>query len=145
MLRAVGGVVLGYLVIAALVFLCLSLAYVILGGDLAFQPETYEVSWLWIFASFILSFAAALVGGLVCAAVARGKGAVAVLAGIVLVLGLAMAMPELGRPEIAARRPDRVGNFEAFQNAEQPAWVMVVLPFLGAAGVLLGGALSGRR
>jgi len=139
MARAIGSVVLGYVVMAVAVFATFSIAYLVLGPDGSFKPGTYQVSGLWLVVSIVLSFAAAVVGGCVCAAVARTPTPPKVLAGIVLVLGLVLAIPammrESGEP---VPRPESVGNVEAMQNAEQPLWITLLNPLIGAAGVMVG-------
>jgi len=139
MARAILSVVLGYVAMAVAVFATFSAAYLALGPDGSFKPGTYDVSALWLVVSIVLSFAAAVVGGRVCAAVARTLTPPKVLAGIVLVLGLVLAVPAMmregGEP---LPRPASVGNVEAMQNAVQPLWITLLNPLIGAAGVMAG-------
>ncbi len=146
MLRAIGGVVLGYVVMFVVVFVALTCAYLAMGTDRAFQPGSYEVTNLWLSVHMPIALIAALAGGFVCASVARSGQATLWLAGLVLVLGLAMAVPVMmgSGPEPQPRTAE-VGNFQAMAQARQPVWVAVATPLLGAAGVLLGGRLRGRR
>jgi hypothetical protein len=148
MVRNIGGVIVGYILMALLIFLTFSATYLLMGADGAFKPGTYEVSGLWLAASFVLSLIAAAAGGYVCAAIARGGRAPLALAVLVLVLGLLAAIPVLkaagdGR-ELAVRTGD-VPNMQAMQSAVQPGWVALLNPFLGAAGVLAGAGLRRRR
>lgn len=139
MLRAIGSVILGYLAMAVTVFVSFSIAYLLMGTEGAFQPGSYDVSVLWIVVSIVLSFAAAVLGGFVCVTVAKGPTPPKVLAGIVLVLGLALAVPALTQGDNESlSRPENVGNVEAMQNANQPTWIALLNPFIGAAGVLVG-------
>lgn len=140
MLKNVLAIVAGYLAMAFAVFLSFMLLYLAIGANGAFEPGSYEVSLPWIVLSTILSFAAAFVGGTVCARLATAQRAPIALAGIVLGLGLAMALPMLNpaedlRPTV---RTEAVGNMEAMANARQPAWIALANPFIGAAGVLAG-------
>ncbi len=146
MWRAIGGVVLGYVAMFVTVFVALTVAYLAMGTDRAFQPGSYEVTGLWLSVHMPIALVAAIAGGFVCAAVARGGQATVWLAGLVLVLGLAMAVPVMmgAGPEPQPRTAD-VGNFQAMAQARQPAWVAVVTPLIGAAGVWLGGRLKGRK
>lgn len=146
MLRSIVGVVVGYLAMAVFVFATFSIAYLVLGADGAFREGSYEVSALWIIVSFVLSVIAAVVGGVVCTVIAKNLTACYVLAGIVLVLGLLMAIPVLtggyeGMPEV---RDGSVGNFEAMQYARQPAWIALLNPIVGAGGIVSGGRLRKR-
>jgi hypothetical protein len=143
MVRGIAGVILGYVVMAGLVFTTFTAAYLAMGADRAFQPGSYDVSPVWIGVSFVLGLVAAVVGGLVCAMVSRsGKGPL-VLAALVLVLGLAMAVPVLAAsagPPPSARTGD-VANLDAMQMAKQPAWVALLNPLVGAVGVVVGSRL----
>lgn len=147
MLRNIGGVIVGYILMGLTVFLTFSAAYLLMGTGGAFKPETYEVSNLWLVTSFVLSLVAAVLGGYACAAVARGGRAPLALAVLVIVLGVLAAVPALraanaGRDRLT--RPAEVSNMEAMQNAVQPGWVALLNPFIGAAGVLLGASLRRR-
>lgn len=143
MLRTIGGVIVGYVVMFLLVFVIFSLAYLSLGADGAFKPGLYEVSSLWLVISFAVGLIAAIAGGFVCALIAQNTKASLALAGLVLVLGLLSAIPVLtandNRPQI---RTASVGNMEAMMNARQPSWVALLNPLIGAIGVLFGARLK---
>jgi hypothetical protein len=148
MVRNIGGVIAGYILMALLIFLTFSAAYLLMGADRAFNPGTYEVSGLWLVTSFILSLVAAAAGGYLCASIARGSRAPLALAVLVVVLGLLAAIPVLkaasdGR-EPAVRAGD-VPNMQAMQSAVQPVWVALLNPFLGAAGIVAGAGLRNRK
>jgi hypothetical protein len=143
MLRTIAGVVLGYIAMALLVFLLFSASYLALGTDNVFLPGSYQVSLLWVALSIVVSFAAALVGGYVAAAVSRGTRAALALACVVLILGILFAIPALGQPDPGPRAGD-VGNFVAMQNARPPSWTLLLNPIIGAAGVLVGSRLRKR-
>jgi len=140
MRRSIGAVILGYVVMAAAVFVTFTLAYLIMGADVDFKPDSYEVSGLWLVASLVLGLIAAVMGGLICASVARGSRAPLALAGLVLVLGLLMAFAGCGASdtEESQVRSGDVGNFEAMQKANEPDWMKLINPFIGAVGVLFG-------
>lgn len=143
--RSILAVVVGYVVMFVVVFLTFSGAYLAMGADLAFQPGSYEPSTQWVVTSFVLGFLAALAGGCTAVWIARKITPAYVLAGVVLLLGLAVAgamsmrPPDL-RPTV---RTGDVPNLEAMQNARQPLWVALLNPFLGAVGVVIGARLKG--
>lgn len=143
MRRMLGGALLGYAVLIALVFGFFDLAYRILGPESAFQPGTYDATSVWITLSFVLGFLAAVAGGSVAAAVANGDRGPALLAGLVIVLGLVLALLALqGGVGLETVVPDGDVSFaEALQNARQPTWVTLVNPLVGAFGVVVGGRL----
>ena len=141
MLKLVAGVIVGYVVMSLLIFTTFSGAYLAIGADLAFQAGNYSPSVLWLVLSVVLGFFAAWVGGVVCARIGGNGRAPKALAGVVVVLGILMALPALTRtndprPTV---RTGSVPNMEAMTNARQPVWMSMALPFLGAAGVLMGG------
>lgn len=137
--RAVVSVVVGYVAMFAAIFLAFSGLYLALGQDLSFRPGTYEPSVLWTAASFALGAGAAVLGGYVCARLARTATPPKVLAGVVLVIGLLSAIPVVTAASTPAEaRAGDVGNLDAMMKAKQPAWVALANPFLGLAGVLLG-------
>ena len=146
MLRAIFGVILGYVTMGLLIFFTFTLAYLAMGADGAFRPGTYDVTPLWLVVSFALGLLAAVAGGYVCALIAKNARATLALAGLVVVLGLLFAVPVLMKAggEKPARS-EQVGNLNAMTQAQQPAWVALLNPFLGAAGVLLGGRRKNER
>jgi hypothetical protein len=147
MLRSIGAVILGYIIFALTLFLTFSTAYLLMGANLAFQPETYEPSNFWLIVSFILGFAASMVGGYACALIARRGRAPLALAVLVLVLGVLANLPAIFATNSSRERltrPAEVSNLQAMQNAVLPSWVALLNPFLGAAGVVLGASLRRR-
>ena len=143
MVRNILGVVLGYVAMFAFVFITFTILYFILGADGSFESGTYGVSLIWIIISFILSIAAALLGGYLCVLISKNQKAALVLAGLVLVLGIAMAIPALNDStnEVQEMRIADVPNMEAMQKAKQPPIVLLLNPIVGALGVFAGSKL----
>ena len=140
--RAIVSVVVGSVAMFAAIFLAFSGLYLALGQELSFQPGSYEPSVLWTVVSFALGLLASVLGGYVCARIARTATPPKVLAGVVLVIGLLSAVPVLMAAATPAEaRTGEVGNLDAMMKAKQPAWVAVANPFVGLAGVLLGARL----
>jgi hypothetical protein len=113
-----------------------------MGTEAAFQPGSYQVSTPWIIVNVVLSFAAAIAGGFVSKVIARSQTGPRVLAGLVLVLGLAMAAMIAMSPPPPTERAASVPNMEAMMKAQTPVWVAVLSPLVGVVGVLLGGRLG---
>ena len=146
MLRTIGAVVAGYLVMALVVFAGLTGAYFAVGADGAFRPGVYEVSALWVGISIVVGLVAALMGGLVSRKITAGPRGPRVLAAVVFVLGLANAIPALSSSaDEPAPRTGEVGNFDAMQNARSPFLVLLLHPLIGAAGVLVAGRAFGAE
>lgn len=141
--RAIGSVIAGYVVMVLAVFAAMSLAYVVLGSEGSFKAGSYEVSGAWLVVTFVVGLIAAVAGGFACAVIARSATPPKVLAAVVLVLGLAMAMPALTSSDagVDTVREGEVAMFDAMQEASQPNWVLLLNPLIGAVGVLLGARL----
>ena len=139
--RAILGVILGYaamFVVVAASFTALQLG---MGTERVFRPGSYEASSLFLACAVVLSLIAAVVGGLVCAAIARRVGPTRALAVVVLVLGVLNAVMNMNKPLPGPRVGD-ITPFEAAQKATQPAWYLWSLPVIGAAGCLIGAGLK---
>ena len=145
MIRIIGGVVAGYVVMAFLVFVTFTLVYMAIGPDMAFRAGVYEVSMLWIIISIVVGLAAAVAGGWVSRRVARTETGPRALAVIVVLLGLAIAVPAMNDETDGEVREAAVDPFEAMQVARTPLWLMFLNPLIGAAGVLIGGNMAGAR
>lgn len=147
MFRSIAAVVVGYIVMLVLVFGTFTVAYLLMGTDNAFKPGAYDPSTLWLVVSFPLALIAAVLGGIVCALIARpASRAPKALAIVVVILGLLGVVGVLmnTRPDPGPRTGD-VPNMEAMMNAKQPVWVAVANPIIGAAGVLLGARLRASK
>jgi hypothetical protein len=146
MARAIIAVIVGYIVMFFLVFLTFTCVYLLLGADAAFKPGTYDASNLWLAIAFAVNFVIAIIGGLICAAIAKGGRAHIALAIVVFVLGLLLAIPSImaQKAKLNMVRTGNVSNMEAMQRAKEPIWVPFLFPFIGAAGVLIGGRLKRR-
>lgn len=147
MVRNILGVVFGYVAIFIFVFITFTVLYFILGADGSFEPGTYEVSFIWIVLSFILGLAAAVLGGYICVLISKNQKAALVLAGFILVLGIAMAIPALGDTtnEVQEIRSADVPNMEAMQKAKQPVVMLLLNPIIGALGVFAGSKLRKEK
>lgn len=145
MVRAIGGIVLGYVTMSVFVFATFSLLYLALGADRSFRPGTYDVSSLWVVASFVLGFLGAALGGFVGYKMGGGTGAPKILAALVFVMGVATAlMMPAPSPEPKVRTAE-VGNLEAMTEGVTPPWINWANPVVGVVGVLFGAGILGRR
>ncbi|MEW6758820.1 MAG: hypothetical protein AB1347_11415 [Acidobacteriota bacterium] len=146
MWRAVGAVVAGYVVIALFVMVGFTVAWLVLGPGFAFEAGTTKVTAGWLLMATPVNLAAALLGGWTAGAIARdGRGAaVKVLAGIVLGLGLILAILHLGAEPAVPPADLDLSTFQAASYAIQPKWFDFFVALLGGAGVLVGGCLKSR-
>ena len=136
MLRSICGVIVGYIAMAIVLTSVFLGVYLALGLERVFQPDSYEVSTLWLAVSAVISFCSAIAGGYVCAAISRITGACQVLALIVVVLSIVLCLPKI-REDFHVRAGE-VPTLQVMQLAQMPAWMYVLTPVLGAVGVLSG-------
>ena len=143
MLRAILGVIVGYIAMVAIVFICLTVAYMALGADKVYEPMLYDVSMTWIIVSLVVGLVASIVGGLVCALIGKGTRAPIALVVVVIALGGVGVAFEAAkeRPAIPPARGGDVTMFEAMQHTRQPLWVAIANPIVGVVGVLIGAGL----
>lgn len=148
--RSILATVAGYVVMTGVIMASLALTVGGLGKDFMFEPDSLEPKASWMALNVVLSLVAAVLGGFVAALVARraDRKPVKVLAGILLVLGLGMAIARVMQPppdtailEEARAEGRELSAFELASEAKQPVWYAFLLPFLGAGGVLLGGRM----
>jgi len=142
MLRKILGAIAGYIVLFIVIFATFSVAYLVMGANAAFTTGSYDVTMTWIIISFILGFIAAVVGGYAASVVGKSWGAVKILAGIVLVMGILTAILVAVAPKPTDGRPAGTANLEAMSKAQTPLWVCIINPLIGIAGVLVGGSLK---
>lgn len=146
-LRACLAVIAGYVVMAIFVMVSLFALWSFTGPSFAYEEGTYAASVPWCASAIALGVIAAVIGGAVAAVVGRSPThrPVKILAGIVLVLGLLLAVGEIFMASTATpeERPadDTLSFFEAGSKAESPLWFGFVNPIAAFAGVLVGGAL----
>ena len=125
----------------------LSGAWFVLGSDFAFVEGTYEATVGWSVVAIGLGLVGAVLGGLVTASIGRAVAPVKVLAGIVLVLGLVEAVMfqfDIGESEETeqAVAAEELPMWEAASKAQPPTWYSFTIPFIGCAGVVIGGRLK---
>jgi len=146
--RAILGVIVGYFVMAGVVIGSFAAAWMVFGQDSAYKEGLWEISTTWMIMMFVAGLIAAMIGGAVCAAIsAKGSKAATVLAGLVLVFGLASAgfimfAPQEDKPTV---REGDVTMFEATANSQEPTVMLLGNPVIGLVGVLIGARLVGRK
>jgi len=147
MLRAILAVVVSYVIMFVLAFIGFACAYLIVGPEIAFKPGMYEAATTWIAIAFVINVVDALVGGFVCALIAKGGRAPMALAVVVIALGLLVAFADMnkGKMNSGLVRAGNTPQMEAIQKAYWPVWVPFAFPFTGAIGVLIGARLKRSR
>lgn len=146
MVRSVLGVIAGYILMLVLQVATFMIVYTIVGANWSFKPRAYQASTRWTLMQFAVVLITAAIAGFVCALISRSGKAPLALAGVVLLLGLALATTKVMTQPADTHevRFGPVSNMEAMQKARHPAWVIFLGPFIGAAGVVIGGKLKRR-
>lgn len=139
MLKSIIGVIVGYVVMAIFSFAIFTCAYLGLGVERVFEPESYDISTIWIVCMIVFGLIGGILGGWVCAAISKSKGACMALAGLVLALGLIFSIMTKMKEAPETARTGDVPNLEAMQKAQTPTWLCFLNPFVVAAGVVFGG------
>ena len=142
MLRNILGGIAGYVVMVVVALAGIGVAWLALGGSGAFDGEGPYPSTAWIVLNLMSGLIAAFLGGLAARKIGRSPLAVMILAGLVLVLGIILALT--AESSYAKREPvekpvAEMSFMEAGQHAKQPTWYNWVIPLVGAAGALAGG------
>ncbi len=148
--RAIAGVIVGYIVMFAGVFVTLSIAWSVLKADGAFlEAPSWEHSTTWIAVSLVLGLAAAIIGGFVCALIAvKGSKAPIALAVFIVIMGAISAVAQLAKNNTEEQPPPRTAEtsmFEAIQYAQVPMLSLIGNPIVGAIGALIGARLRGGK
>lgn len=138
MLKSILGVIVGFVVMWIFSFAIFSCAFLALGTERVFEADSYDISTIWVVCMIVLGFIGGIVGGLVCAAISKSKGACTAFVGIMLALGLIAAILTKMKEHPVANRPGDVPMLEAMQKAQTPIWLCFVNPFVCAGGILLG-------
>ena len=136
-------VVAGYASMFAASMLGVGIAWTALGSERAFHEGTTVASSPWSALMCAFALASAAGGGFVAKRVAgqRSRGAALALALLVLVLGHGIAFAQLGSEPSPLPEGKTISDltfFEAGEVASAPVWYNFTLPWIGAAGVLLG-------
>lgn len=144
MLRSIVAVIASYLAMAILVMGAFMGLWFGLGPDGLLQPGSFKGNMLICIAAPSIAVIGGLFGGSLCAQIGRGRNPVMALAGVVLVLGLLMAVFTLQKPYPADPRPDGMTVQEIMEVGREPTWVAIFNPIGGAVGVLIGGLCLAR-
>jgi len=146
MLRSTLGVIVSYALLFLLwtaLFFC---AYALFGPERVFQPDSYEVSTLWLVLTGLITFFGAVGGGYLCALIGRSTRACQVLAFVVFLVAILLCIKAMRRDVGGLHiRAGEVTAREAVELAVSPNWMHLLNPVIGAAGVLLGARMKSLR
>jgi hypothetical protein len=146
MLKSILAIIVSYIVMLLLFTLVFAALYPALGVERVFQPDSYEISTLWLVLSIIGSFFGAMFAGWLCVMISKSFKVGQVFALIVLVgSAIICSAPSLYRESEGPHvRAGEVGFFDAMEREVSPRWLHFVNPVLSAAGALAGARMRRR-
>lgn len=147
MARMILGVVAGYLIMVVVAIGGIGVAWILIGAEGAFQEGSVVASTTWSLVNLVFGFVAALIGGVAAVAIGKHANTARALAGLVLVLGLILAIAALGEQPEPLPEGKTVAELtftEAGDVAMSPNWYNFVIPLVGVIGVTIGGGLRAK-
>lgn len=145
MLKSILAIIVSYVVMFALFFAIFTGLWFILGVERVFQPDSYEVTMIWIGATLVVGFLVTMFAGYLCAAISKSWRTCQIFALIVFLLTLIQCFSALRRsPDAPNVRAGDVGMFDAMNLAVTPLWLHFVNPVISGAAVLLGARMKRR-
>lgn len=144
MLRATGAAIAGTITLAVLMFVGLTIVWMLFGPAGSFEPASWVTSTKWDLTAEVVLIVSAVAGGYLCAMISPGGRSLGILVGIIIVLGAMSAVAAITQAAPTAPRPDVVTMFEAMGNARAPLWTAILNPIIEAAGAVFGSRLRGR-
>lgn len=146
--RSTGGVLLGFVVIAAVPILGRLAIDSLVPPDNLLQPGGFAPTGLFIGLQLALALIAAVLAGFLCRMAAGHFRAVLVLASIAAIMAGLHALMLVTLPQ--APPEARTGNeppqvVQAQLQAAQPHWLTLAIPVLLTGGIVLAGSRPARR
>lgn len=144
MMRKILGAVAAYIAYFFCVFLLFTGFSVLLGPDRLFLPGTYEPTMLWSIGALAIGVIAATAAGYLAALIGK-SGAVKILAGIVILIGVLVFVQMFRETSPVEPRTVDLPTTEAMFKAREPLWVAAINPLLLVLAVFAGGALRKNK
>ena len=143
-MRAVAGVIVAFVVMSVLV-LALSLApWYLLGVDSVLEPGRFDGTPAFDAYAVFVGVAGAVLAGWICWKIGRLQLAVSILAVICFAGGLLNHFGQHHKPEPGVRAAG-LSVMDAVNQRKEADWFTLLMPCLGAAGVLFGSGLAAAR
>ncbi len=137
MLRLILGVIVGYIALSLFFIAIFAGAYYVLGIERVLQPDSYEVTTLWLVIYGVVFFCGGILACMVALAISQTQRTCQVLAFVIFVAGILLCIPAMRDSGGLNIRAGEVSNMEAMKLAKLPNWMHLLAPAIGAAGVLL--------
>jgi uncharacterized membrane protein YedE/YeeE len=145
MLRSILAIIASYAAMFILFMAIFFGCYFALGVERVFQPDSYEVSTVWVILTLVIAFLVTMFAGYLCAAISQSWRTCQVFALIVFLLALWQCFQGMRRDAEGPNvRAGDVTYVEAIDHIVSPKWLHIVNPLISAAGVLLGARMKRR-
>ena len=144
MLKSIIAIVVSYVAMFVLFMAVFTGLYFAFGVERVFQPDSYEVTLLWIVATLVVAFLGTMFAGYLCASISKSWRTCQVFALLVFLLALVQCLSALKRPDGPNVRAGEVNYMDAIRLAVSPFWLHFVNPIISGAGVLLGARMKRR-
>jgi len=139
MLRSILAVIASYILMSILVIGAFMGLWFGMGPDRLLMPGSWKGGLFLCIAAPAITVIGGLLGGWICAKIARNRSAVMALAAVVLGLGFVTAFFTLQKPFPADPREPGLTMEQLMEKGREPTWLALLNPILGAASVLAGG------
>ncbi len=141
--KAILSGVVGYIVMTIFLVISFSVAYMVLGEEGSYhEPDSWHVSTTWVIMSFVTGMVGAILGGFLCASIAKKESkAPIVLAAIVFLLHVYAAAVPLLAEKSTEPRPAEVSMADAANKSQLPLIAHILNPIIGGVGVIIGAGL----
>lgn len=142
-MRAVLAVVVALIVMSVLVFALTIAPWLALGSDAVLEPGRFDGTTVYTTYAILIGVLGGVFGGWLCATIARSRVAVIVLAVLAFAGGLVNHFGQHHKPE-PGPRPAGMSVMDAVAQRKEPDWFSLLMPVLGAAGIVVVGTRAVR-
>src|SRR5438045_9722908 len=125
MLKSILAVIVNYVAMFVIFMAIFTGLYFAIGVERVFQPDSYEVSMLWIALTLVIGFVVSMFAGYLCATISKSWRTCQIFALIVFILALIHCFSALRR-----NNPDRPNTRAGEINVFEAMVLAVVLPLL---------------
>ncbi|PYI90590.1 MAG: hypothetical protein DME97_16770 [Verrucomicrobia bacterium] len=145
MLKNIVAIIVSYIAMFVLLMAIFTGLYFALGVERVFQPDSYEVSMLWIMLMLVIALLGTMFAGYLCAAISKSWRTCQVFALIVFLLALWHCFSAVRRDSEGPNvRAGDVTYLEAMGHVVTPMWLHFANPVIAGVGVLLGARMKRR-
>jgi len=145
MLKSIIAIVVSYLAMFVFFMVVAIGCYVALGSERVFQPDSYEISMLWLVLTVVVSFLASAIAGYLCAAISGSWTTCRVFAFIVFLATLGFCVASLRQSQESPNvRASEVSYGDGMRLGVSPMWLHFVSPVISGIAVLVGARMKRR-